>query len=541
MLLGMTSCLKEGMSEKEFGKLYTERFANRTAVTVNIATAAPGDYYAVYYENPYDGEIIVRQPALTGYTPIITTLDVPKDVAEIYVVGGGNVQRFDVGNISITPLSVSKSRAADSNPVSDEVMTAVNGIYFPEKPFNFRDEVLFNCTDLKIAATGNEGTFNEADVWLTFLGDGGFRQSNIYGKLWFYTYSTSKQDNLKTSDCTFYGVKNGKIMEIKYNDVTAGNYHVFYSKEEIVNNISSYKRYLLGTFKKGLSVGFAFIGNSGLRFSTPHLNPVVTNTKLYYSDTGKTFQITNKYVANGFIRHISVGDFQGNVLGMENRLVTESQYDGDYNDMICLVESNPKTLQPSQPIPEPEQQIECKTSTGIYLFEDNYPWRGDFDFNDAVVEYKIMDYYKSPNKMKQVTVRVLAMGATFKNSFGYVVASKGYSCFLSNLDGFLNVDNTHPDLGPGEYVTQTVYGDIYPCLLNGEGYYIYTTTVNTAQYPCVLDIPISDPKDASWKFAWPQETHSIDECYYFLQSQDGGRRADDWYKIVKTPELVYNR
>ena len=41
------------------------------------------------------------------------------------------------------------------------------------------------------------------------------------------------------------------------------------------------------------------------------------------------------------------GDFQGNILGMENRVVTEgAKYDGDYNDILCMIESNPKTIAP---------------------------------------------------------------------------------------------------------------------------------------------------------------------------------------------------
>ena len=50
---------------------------------------------------------------------------------------------------------------------------------------------------------------------------------------------------------------------------------------------------------------------------------------------------------------------------------------------------------------------EYKTTTGLYLFEDNYPTQVDFDFNDAVIEYKIIDYYKTSNKAKQVIAKLL--------------------------------------------------------------------------------------------------------------------------------------
>ena len=69
-----------------------------------------------------------------------------------------------------------------------------------------------------------------------------------------------------------------------------------------------------------------------------------------------------------------------------------------------MIESNPRTIAPGEEVEignsgnkDPEE-IACKTSVGLYLFEDNYPYRGDFDFNDAVVQYEIRDYYQSKNR-----------------------------------------------------------------------------------------------------------------------------------------------
>ena len=63
----------------------------------------------------------------------------------------------------------------------------------------------------------------------------------------------------------------------------------------------------------------------------------------------------------------------------------------------------------------------------------------------------------------------------------------------------------------------------------------------TAEYPSVLDIPLSDPDDASWKFEWPQEMQSIDDCYWFLKSASGGSREKDWYKRPKDATLLFGR
>lgn len=453
--LSAASCIDKDVDNTEFYEKYARGFDNRTTVAVNIASEVAGEYYAVYFGNPYDGESLVKQPALTGFTPVSTTLDVPKDVERLYVVAQGEMKSYEVGNLSISAAARPgpQTRAADVNPVSARVMTAVNSIYFPEKTNNVRGDDLFKCTDLVIDRTPSSGDFDEAEIWLTFLGDGGCRQSQLFGKLWFYTYPSSKQDGLTPGDCTFYGVKNGEVVAIPYSEVRAQRSWVFYTREEFSSNIASYKRYKLGVFPKGLNLGFVYIGNSG-----------------------------NK---------------------------------------------------------DPEE-IACKTSVGLYLFEDNYPYRGDFDFNDAVVQCEIRDYYQSKNRAKQITVQLMATGSHMSNSFGFR-DSKGFQPFLSGLKGYRNVYAAQAFEPVGEPVVQTLYGDVVPCLKNESEYYIYPSSFNTAEYPSVLDIPLSDPDDASWKFEWPQEMQSIDDCYWFLKSASGGSREKDWYKRPKDATLLFGR
>lgn len=552
--LAAVSCIDKEVDNTKFTEKYTGQFDNRTTVAVNIDSAVPGEYYALYFENPYDGESLVRQPAMTGFTPISTTLDVPKDVERIYVVAQGEMKSYEVKNLTLAASSAARpqSRAADVNPVTAEVMTAVNSIYFPEKTNNVRGDNLFKCTDLVIDRTPASGDFDEAEVWLTFLGDGGCRQSQLFGKLWFYTYPAEKLPSLTRADCTFYGVKNGEVVEIPYSEIQSQRSWVFYTKEEFASNIASYKRYKLGAFSKGVNIGFVYIGNStvsngGFRFTTPRLNERVQDYTLTYQDDKKTFRIRDKYLANGYICHVTTAGFQGNILGMENRVVTEgTKYDGDYNDILCLIESNPKEIAPGEEVEignsgdkDPED-IACKTTMGLYLFEDNYPYRGDFDFNDAVIQYEIKDYYQSKNRAKQVTVQLMATGAHMSNTFGFR-DSKGFQPFMSDLKGYQNVYATQTFEPLGEPIVQTLYGDIAPCLQNESDVYIYLSSFNTTEYPCVLDIPLTDPDDASWKFLWPLELHNIDDCYYFLKSATGGAREKDWYKHPKDAAQLFNR
>jgi LruC domain-containing protein len=61
-----------------------------------------------------------------------------------------------------------------------------------------------------------------------------------------------------------------------------------------------------------------------------------------------------------------------------------------------------------------------KTGYGSLAFEDNWPFKGDYDINDLVVEYNYTLITNAQNSTVEIdAVFVLkAMGATFKNGFG---------------------------------------------------------------------------------------------------------------------------
>ena len=42
---------------------------------------------------------------------------------------------------------------------------------------------------------------------------------------------------------------------------------------------------------------------------------------------------------------------------MENRCPNYRAYDGDYNDMLCLIESNPVAIEPAEPVTPPVDRI----------------------------------------------------------------------------------------------------------------------------------------------------------------------------------------
>lgn len=108
--LSAASCIDKDVDNTEFYEKYARGFDNRTTVAVNIASEVAGEYYAVYFGNPYDGESLVKQPALTGFTPVSTTLDVPKDVERLYVVAQGEMKSYE------EPVDLGRCPARPADP-----------------------------------------------------------------------------------------------------------------------------------------------------------------------------------------------------------------------------------------------------------------------------------------------------------------------------------------------------------------------------------------------------------------------------------------
>ena len=365
-------------------------------------------------------------------------------------------------------------------------------------------------------------------------------------KLWFYTYPSEKMNNLTLEDCTFYG-KNaaGEIIPVSYSSISGLNNnqnetndnYIFWSKKENANvKKGIHTKVDLGSFEKGNNIGFVFRGTSErCQFTTPSLN-ISSDTHSYinksfnYRDKSGSFTPTQN-VSNGFMCHIIDPEFELNILGMENRSTNHNSYDGDYNDMICIVETNPIALRPAEEV-IPSDLDEYVLEKGLYLFEDNYPYAGDFDFNDVVIEYEIFSYINnSAEKGKKANVKLLAYGSAFTNEFGF----KSGEEYIPLFTGIMGKENVHNEVTEIlDEKTQTFSNaELKPYLHNGRGY-ILDSNYNTGEYPYVLIIPSTN--NASSEFCWCKESKKISDAHDFDYP-----RAADWYLTPINKDLVITR
>lgn len=366
-------------------------------------------------------------------------------------------------------IVVNKGVTRAEGELSDALITAINN-YYPEGIRNTPSDSYAVCSDLVV---GSEDT----EVWITYVGNGGAALPN---RLFYYTYTD--------------------------NDSEPQNLTLIFDGSQAIGT-----KVELGKFKD-CKIGFACSYSEGVyRYSTPRFNEKYNGILL----------------TSGVIRTLIFDGKEYQTLGMEDQLPS-GWFDQDYNDQLCILESTP-ALTPENEIPVPEldpAQIQWK---GMWLFEDNYPHQGDYDFNDVVVRYHIQEFEDKSDA--RVSIQVLATGATFTNSFG--INGKIY---VEGLSGFRNVYAGTPEV-ESEVIQITLpkAKEYIPMLNNGKATFdLNSYNRYDSDFPNVLEIPSAD-------FKWCLESIRIDEAYpmYSKWVNSGCQSYTDWYKGERKDDKVY--
>jgi LruC domain-containing protein len=217
-------------------------------------------------------------------------------------------------------------------------------------------------------------------------------------------------------------------------------------------------------------------------------------------------------------------------------------------------------------------------------FEDQWPYTGDYDFNDLVISYNIQTILNAENKVTQVDYNyvVESIGGSYKNGFGIelegVLPSAISSVTGSNLtEGIITnnangteksqanaviifFDNSHINVGLSNTIsivfanpiTITTLGTapFNPFLIVNKNrlkeihlptkpttYYPTTTTIETSPTVKDSDGNFKSPTGLPWainiagNYKAPKEKVIITDCYYFFVTwaATGGKSYIDWY------------
>lgn len=521
-------------------EMKSEKDISIQAVTAE-GDAAAGALFGVYFQPPYTGDGFrgTVDPAYIGYTDdnghLNARIALPANVSKLYVVpltaGLGAMQEADAqGTVSLrfqgVPFQFSSPVACLNEKIVDDLtFTRVSNLYDLQVPFatseigndgipllgasplvsketvspqlvtqinswypeqqNVVKEDLGKNPDLVV--TADEG----AEVWVTYIGDGGFSESNprSWNLLAYYNYregaiqGRTDLDHLRMTlllpNTHQEKCPQGLKVQLLYWDGTSYN-TVFpkgtrigfaLAREGFANNGQPITEKGAYTFKNR-AYPTATGDPSGFYYSTPALN-----------ETRTTQAVIRLNLDNNCC-----------IVGFDMRRSDDPKSDFDFNDVLVKVTSSPVlALTPEEEIPPVEEVTPSESVHGTLAFEDQWPKEGDYDFNDFVVDYT---YRLIKNEQNKVTGIKLIFTPVAKGAASYTQIGFGIELPVrADLVDGSKLDGTTLEEG-NTLATFIVWDSVNRLLGNGAGF------INTekghekvAYAPVEVDIPLKAPAD----------------------------------------------
>jgi LruC domain-containing protein len=258
---------------------------------------------------------------------------------------------------------------------------------------------------------------DNSDVWITFVHEGaGYK--NVLG---YYTYvlgnAPTSRDDIDTINIIFPNVS----FQGSGGSMATGN------------------KVYLGEFPANTGIGWVLIANgwrsdgsitegNGVYFSSPGLNPETDpdyqQHAVHLLDNGRDifllgFEDLNRMSwsdedFNDAMFYITANPIQAvDLTGFETITYTSEDQDGDgvSNNFDDYPDDGDRAFNNYYP---------NDSVSGTLAFEDLWPGKGDYDFNDMIIDYQINQVTNGDNEVVEIfadfTLR--AMGASFKNGFG---------------------------------------------------------------------------------------------------------------------------
>lgn len=275
---------------------------------------------------------------------------------------------------------------------------------------------------------GSVKLYEDAEVWVTFVHEG----AGYMNTLGYYTY---KNGNPPAS------ISDIKDKTVIYPNVSfggSGGGLVSGNKVQLLYLDPITKTYTK-IFPAGTTVAWVLhaMGWSGKDIKT------INNSYTYYSDSKLNPESDTKLKKHNVI----LNDAERKLLIVSFEDVRRDQSsDNDFNDAIFYATTNPYTAikqteykvvdkpldtdkdgitdvndeYPTDARKAYNNYYPSKNNVGTLAFEDLWPYKGDYDFNDLVVDYNFNQITNAANQTiaieAQLTVR--AIGASYKNGFG---------------------------------------------------------------------------------------------------------------------------
>jgi len=248
-------------------------------------------------------------------------------------------------------------------------------------------------------------------------------------------------------------------------------------------------RLYLGHFNAGTSIGFVLVAN-GFSSSTgvkTGYSPIYYSLKNLNPETNSTLRQHMVLLQDSSTSQV--------ILGMED--LNRATGDNDFNDAVFAIKSTPDTAIetislnklavvndsdkdgvpdsldqfPSDPYASQSSYYPSQGSWVTYAFEDNWPNKGDYDFNDLVVRENTQIIKNSAGAVTSIVLNgfIDARGASYQNGFGLSLIGQSKT----------NIKNISMSLN-GQVVTRTLEdGQTLPVIKLWDNTNTLTTTGET--------------------------------------------------------------
>jgi LruC domain-containing protein len=329
-------------------------------------------------------------------------------------------------------------------PVSEELFQKVNK-FFPEKSKNVADTV-----DSQDIATNIRVVEDSTEVWVTFIHEGaGYK--NVLG---YYTYD-------KSTPPTSMG---------DIGDVTLVFPNASYQYGG--GGLKSGDTVYIGSFPKDTVIGWVLFSNGYSRYGTDRVGARGKVTKGYYQlFSNKEFN-PNEVQQMALLNHDENGESKL-ILAYED--ILRPGGDQDFNDTVFYVTAEPEVVPDSgeflneNNIVDPNNSLDSnleassklyfpsKDGTATLAFEDLWPVKGDYDFNDLVVDYRFEETLNNDGKVTSILsyFKVASyIGAGFTRGNGFAIQLGVDPNVISNISFYTNsqLTQTYNPLELNDYI-----------------------------------------------------------------------------------------
>ena len=367
--------------------------------------------------------------------------------------------------------------------LSDAFLTSIANSVPEEYPVGVNNPSLLKdgSTSLYMADSG--------DVYMTFV-DEGAGYKNAVG---IFTYTA---DNVPASPSDIDSV-----------------WTVFenFSRKGKGGGLKAGDKVYIGSYPQGTYIGFALIANGYNGNGNTY-----KNNPTYYSIPDLNPEATAEKRQHNILLHDATSDRF--VIGFEDLPRVASKSDDDFNDALFFCTANPpEAIDTSDVTPIVDTLVDCDydgvpdnadiapcdaryattyTTTGKLMYEDLYPFLGDYDFNDIVVHYTAVAWKSSggiTNKM-DYTFELIADGGSLTNGFGLAIDGLSASA-VSNVTFGNNNGSFETDDQAVMILTTDMSYDGYGFMNNMAG---GNSTSNNPTYSVSFEINGASASDVFW-------------------------------------------